>query len=89
MRQGTIEIKRLCRARPPMLLYHDRDSFVMIKLISSQKKESTPRIWGTKLLAPLRVIKNGFNRSVKLDMNRSRAASRLVSCCTPFLEVGA
>ena len=40
------------------------------------------------LLAPLRVIKNGFNKSVKQDMNRPRAASWPVNYCTPFLEVG-
>ena len=39
--------------------------------------------------APLRVTKNGFRRSVNREMNRPRAANRLVWCCTPFLEVGA
>ena len=38
-------------------------------------------------LTPFRVVKNGFNRSVMREMNRPKAANRLVSCCTPFLVV--
>ena len=38
------------------------------------------------LLAPLRVTKNGFRWSVNREMNRPRAANRLVSYCTLFLE---
>ena len=37
-------------------------------------------------LAPLRVTKNGFGRSVNREMNRPRAANWLVSYCTIFLE---
>ena len=40
-------------------------------------------------LAPLRVTKNGFRRSVNREMNRPRAANRPVSYYTPFLETGA
>ena len=32
-------------------------------------------------LAPLRVTKNGFRRSVNREMNRPRAANRPVNCC--------
>ena len=39
-------------------------------------------------LNPFKVVKNGFNRSVKREMNRPRAANQLVSCCTFFLVVG-
>ena len=39
-------------------------------------------------LAPLRVVKNGFNRSVKREMNRPMAANWPVNYCTPFLKVG-
>ena len=39
-------------------------------------------------LAPLRVTKNDFMRSVYREMNRPKAANRPVSCCTPFLKVG-
>ena len=39
-------------------------------------------------LAPLRVTKNGFRRSINREMNRPRAANRPVSCYTPFLETG-
>ena len=41
------------------------------------------------LLAPFKLIKNGFSLYVKRDMNCLRVASLLVSCYTPFLEVGA
>ena len=40
-------------------------------------------------LAPLRVAKNGFKRSVNREMNRPRAANWLVNCCTSFLKAGA
>ena len=40
-------------------------------------------------LAPFRVTKNSFRRSVNRDMNRPRATNRPVSCCTPFLEARA
>ena len=40
-------------------------------------------------LAPLRVAKNGFGRSVNREMNRPRAANRPVNYCTSFLEAGA
>ena len=40
-------------------------------------------------LASFRVTKNGFRRFVNREMNRPRAANRLVSCYTPFLEAGA
>ena len=40
-------------------------------------------------LAPLRVTKNGFKRSVNREINRPKAANRLVSCCTYFLELRA
>ena len=40
-------------------------------------------------LAPLRVTKNGFRRSVNREMNCPKAANRPVNCCTPFLETGA
>ena len=39
-------------------------------------------------LAPLRVTKNGFRWSVNQEINRPRAANRLVIFCTPFLEMG-
>ena len=39
-------------------------------------------------LAPLRVTKNDFRRSVNQEMNRPRATNQPVSCCTPFLEAG-
>ena len=38
-------------------------------------------------LAPFRVVKNGFNWSVKREMNRPRATNRPVSCRTHFLVV--
>ena len=38
-------------------------------------------------LAPFIVVKNGFNRSVKREMNRPKVAYRPISCCNPFLEV--
>ena len=41
------------------------------------------------LLALFRVIKYGFSRSVKRNMNRPRDANRPVGCCTPLLKVGA
>ena len=40
-------------------------------------------------LAPLRVTKNNFRRSINREMNRSKAANHPVNCCTPFLEAGA
>ena len=40
-------------------------------------------------LAPLRVAKNGFKRSVNREINRPRTANWPVNCCTPFLEAGA
>ena len=40
-------------------------------------------------LAPLKVVKNGFKRSVNREINRPKAANRLVSCCTSFLELEA
>ena len=40
-------------------------------------------------LAPLRVVKKGFKRSVNREIKHPRAANRPVSCWTPFLEVGA
>ena len=40
-------------------------------------------------LAPLRVVKKGFNRSMNREIKRSRAANRPVSCWIPFLELGA
>ena len=40
-------------------------------------------------LAPLRVAKNGFRRSVNQEMNRPREANRQVNSCTPFLEARA
>ena len=38
---------------------------------------------------PPRVAKNGFRRSVNREMNRPRAVNQPVSCCTPFLDLGA
>ena len=40
-------------------------------------------------LAPLRVAKNDFRRSVNQEMNRSRATNRPINYCTPFLEARA
>ena len=40
-------------------------------------------------LAPLRVAKNDWRRSVNQEINRPRAANRPVNYCTPFLEAGA
>ena len=40
-------------------------------------------------LAPLKVVKKGFKRSVNREIKRPRAASRPVSCWIPFLELGA
>ena len=40
-------------------------------------------------LAPLRVTKNDFRRSVNREMNRPEAANQPVNCCTLFLEAGA
>ena len=39
------------------------------------------------MLAPLRVAKNGFRRSVSREMNCPRAANRPVNYYTPFLEL--
>ena len=39
-------------------------------------------------LAPLRVVKKGFSRSVKREIKRPRAANRPVSCWISFLELG-
>ena len=39
-------------------------------------------------LAPFRVVKIGFIRSVKRKMNYPKAANRSISYCTPFLAVG-
>ena len=35
------------------------------------------------------MAKNGFNRSVNQEINHPRADNRPISCCTPFLELGA
>ena len=40
-------------------------------------------------LAPLRVAKKGFKRSVNREIKRPRAANRPISCWIPFLELGA
>ena len=40
-------------------------------------------------LALLMVEKNDFRRYVNQEMNCPRATNRPISCCTPFLEVGA
>ena len=40
-------------------------------------------------LAPLKVVKKGFSRSVNREIKRPRAANRPVSCWIPFLELGA
>ena len=40
-------------------------------------------------LAPLRVAKNGFRRSVNREMNHPKAANRPINCCTSFLKAGA
>ena len=40
-------------------------------------------------LAPLRVVKKGFKRSVNREIKHPRAANRPVSCWIPFLEMGA
>ena len=40
-------------------------------------------------LAPLRVVKNDFRRSINGEMNFPCAANRPVNCCTPFLEARA
>ena len=37
-------------------------------------------------LAPLRVTKSGFRRSINREMNHPKAANRPVNCCTTFLE---
>ena len=39
-------------------------------------------------LAPLRVVKNDFRRSVNREINYLRAANRPINCCTPFLVAG-
>ena len=39
-------------------------------------------------LAPLRVAKNFFRRSINREINRSRAVNRLVNCYTFFLVAG-
>ena len=39
-------------------------------------------------LAPLRVAKKGFKRSVNWEIKHLRAANRPVSCWIPFLELG-
>ena len=40
-------------------------------------------------LAPLRVAKKGFKRSVNWEIKRRRAANRSISYWIPFLELGA
>ena len=40
-------------------------------------------------LAPLRVAKNVFKRSVNREINRPKATNLPVSCCTSFLKLGA
>ena len=40
-------------------------------------------------LAPFRVVKKGFSRSVNREIKRSRVANRPVSCWISFLELGA
>ena len=40
-------------------------------------------------LAPLRIVKKGFNRSMKREIKRLRASNRPVSYWISFLEVGA
>ena len=52
-------------------------------------KASSHSLFHPARLAPLRVAKNGFRRSVNREMNRLRAANRPVNCCTSFLEAGA
>ena len=52
-------------------------------------KASSHSLFHLSWLAPLRVAKNGFRRSINLEMNRPRAASRPIRCCTHFLETGA
>ena len=39
-------------------------------------------------LAPLRVAKKGFKRSVNREIKRPRAANQPISCWIPFLELG-
>ena len=39
-------------------------------------------------LTAFREVKNGFNWSVKREMNHPRAANRPVKYCTPFPVVG-
>ena len=39
-------------------------------------------------LASLRAAKKGLRRSVDREINLPRAASRSISCCIPFLELG-
>ena len=59
-----------------------RYCFIVVRALSHSSFHSA---W----LAPLRVTKNDFRRSVNLEMNRLRAANQSVSCCTLFLEAGA
>ena len=40
-------------------------------------------------LAPFRVVKKGFSRSVQREIKLPRAASRPISCWICFLELGA
>ena len=40
-------------------------------------------------LAPLKVVKKGFKRSVNREIKRPKAANRPVGCWIPFLEMGA
>ena len=40
-------------------------------------------------LAPLRVVKKGFKRSVNREIKRPKAANQKISCWIPFLELGA
>ena len=59
---------------------------------SARYRLITIRAWSYSVshparLAPFKVVENGFNRSVKREMNHPRVAKQPISYCTPFLVV--
>ena len=84
---GTSEIAKYTKSISPVSRLARIGGFARYCLIVV--RASSHSSFHQARLAPLRVAKNGFRRSVNREMNRPRAANRSVNCCTPFLEAGA
>ena len=60
----------------------------MYSALKGEKKARSHSSFHLIRLAPLRVEKKGFKRSVNREINRPKAANQPVSCCTSFLKLG-